>query len=98
MADATPPPTEQTRQVTLPVTYEPIDEPLHGCDHVIALGTPDGALTLQMFSTTPPIIDDKDGSPLTEARRKCVGQFHITPKLAQRLIQLLQEQIIFISR
>ena len=98
MADATPPPKEQTRQVTLPVTYETIDVPLHGCDHVIALGTPDKALVLQMFSTTPPVVDDKDGSPLTEARRKCVGQFHITPTLARRLIQLLQEQISFVSR
>ena len=93
MADETTESSEEMKLIELPVTYNDMsDVPLYGCDHIIALLTPDGSFTLQMFSTTPPVINDKDGSALTPPYRKCVGQFHITPATAQRLIDTLRQQ------
>ena len=78
---------------TVPLQYDMPDLPLHGCDYVNILSTPDKALVLQFFSTTPPVVNNKDGSLLTETRRKCVGQIHITPIVAQQIMERLGEQL-----
>ncbi len=78
---------------TVPLQYDMPDLPLHGCDHVNILSTPDRALVLQFFSTTPPVVNNNDGSLLTEARRRCVGQIHITPTVAQQIMEGLEEQL-----
>ncbi len=93
MADDTTVPSGKPQQITLPVTYDTKDVPVYGCDHVSALLVPDESFILQMFSTTPPVLNDQDGSALTPAYRKCVGQFHITPALARRLIDMIQQQL-----
>ena len=74
---------------TVPLQYDMPDLPLHGCDYVNILSTPDKALVLQFFSTTPPVVNNKDGSLLTATRRKCVGQIHITPTVGQQLMERL---------
>ena len=78
---------------TVTLQYDMPDLPLHGCDYVNILSTADKALVLQFFSTTPPVVNDNDGSLLTEARRRCVGQIHITPTVAQQIMKRLGEQL-----
>ena len=78
---------------TVTLQYDMPDLPLHGCDYVNILSTPDKALVLQFFSTTPPVVNNKDGSLLTETRRRCVGQIHITPTVAQEIMKRLGEQL-----
>ena len=97
MADNNSQEKTKPKQYTFPVRYEPIEAPVHGCDHIIVLGTPGNSLTLQMFSTTPPVINNETGETLTENHRKCVGQFFITPTTAERLIGALTEQIDLIQ-
>jgi len=75
------------------VEYDMPDLPLHACDHVNILSTPDKAFVLQFFSTTPPVIDDDDESPLAKAHRRCVGQIHITPTVAERITEGLKAQL-----
>ena len=94
MADDTTTSPKKLQKVRLNVTnYDMEDVTPHGCDHIIALMTQDRSLVLQMFSTVYPVINEKDGSPMTEFSRKCLGQFHITPVLAQRLITMIQDQL-----
>ena len=78
---------------TVTLQYDMPDLPLHGCDYVNILSTADKALVLQFFSPTPPVVNDNDGSLLTEARRRCVGQIHITPTVAQQIMGVLGEQL-----
>ena len=79
---------------TLRVQYEPIESPVYGCDHIIARRiNDDDSFILQMFSTTPPVIGDGGESVLIEPLRRCMGQFHLTPKLAQRLVTMIQDQM-----
>ena len=82
---------ESTQTVT--VQYETPDGPIHGCDYVNVLATQDDALVLQFFSTTPPVVNAKDGTLLTEVRRRCVGQFHVTPVVAEQIVENLKSQI-----
>ena len=59
--------------------------PPYGCDAIMVIYAPDESFLLQMFSTTPPVMNEENKM----AYRRCVGQFHITPKIAQQLVDML---------
>ena len=87
---------EQKEQRSLPVEYQNINEvPIYSCDHIFVTIMPtDESFVLQMFSTIPPILDLEDEeSPSNTVIRKCVGQFHLTPKYAQDLVNTLQRHL-----
>ena len=94
-------PESQEKPVTLPVDTRDMDQvPISGCDHTHVTGMPtDDSVVVQVFSTVPPLLDvEGRGNMPDVVVRKCIGQFHFTPKGALDLANKIQEVLNKVER
>lgn len=93
MADDPSTQSSQRKTLSAKVTYDMGNAPIYGCDHAIIVKIQDGTTILQLFSTAPPVVNEEDGSFLTPATRRCVGQFQLSPTLVRRMSTMLQRHL-----